>query len=1073
MRRQTATVEQLRSERNDAPRNAWDSLSPEAPLGANLRRPLSRERRGQTLIIALIVLGVLLVIGFVFLGIVNRNILSTARQQQRTVASDLAEAGIRYAHSQMLTSALGADWRGAPTLPISTSDPDSDLLRPAPGISDPSDLGGPDKLGPYTRVSFQNGRALIRVRYAPADPALFNMSQNPAAAIRQPGKTHNYLLVESYGRPGRVNANDPTQIGGGRTASQKKLIAMVSIGVIETARFITNKYNVSRPAEIGESNIGIQYEGAPVNFPVQLGTTAVLPNFDGTGTTQNVQGMGSFYSNAQVKVYGTVNVSLAAPFGDGITIADTIIGADNSSTLNLTSATIDGAGVWQPPTTWSMTNGSTYSPGGPSSLDSGSSNFATAKGLLRDGIQETDQEGYARAGGRKEPPSILTPDPDTGEGRYVRLTRESGKLIGDGNSGRFGHGQGVYVDNLDDRQMRADETGRANVGTAESLVYDWLNPNNGQANSGWKGPFYVPRGAFLQLLSDGFIITRDSRAPASQRTWRRPDGSDTGSAKIKFRIGNVPDSSGKPVPYIVNTYTGSDATHSPTIDIDSDTIDYTKGVPFNGVLYFSGNVRVRGIIPTDIQMLVVSNATLYIDGSITKGLTGNDYTADYPLTGYVYPRVAVGASLARSPASTVGLFAKDYVALNTTQFFGASFNQNLEEVKDVPTAVGYNPIRMRTGGGILSFLTELLLDPTTGTVSDPSSWTPFANNYKDAVSNNPLATGLMLTQTMDDGPGANSFVSLNLNPGLPSSSPAAYLFQEAGAGIYNSASAYYPPAYTMPNPPYTAPVAGYIPMYGLGSESWQRYSKFETMSFPLLDSTATYASATGLITPGAAHGQYSMMAQQANEFQFYPNSVGSVSTNDQLFARLAIAPHDVRIEAVIYAEEGSFFVIPGPPFNPNPNDTRDNYASLGADDTERRLARLENFGTGPDCPFYNEPLDVRVQIIGAVSENMPPPINQQSEWLKRWGWIPRFLGATGNYIPGSHVPVTSPVTDLTSTLLVPNLIISYDPTLGTAKVGNDPTNNPAVRTDAQGRTLPPIPRLPVSPTLAYFGEVNP
>ena len=50
------------------------------------------KRQGQTLIIALILMGVLLVIGFVFLGIVNRNIVSTGRQQQRHVLDYLTNA---------------------------------------------------------------------------------------------------------------------------------------------------------------------------------------------------------------------------------------------------------------------------------------------------------------------------------------------------------------------------------------------------------------------------------------------------------------------------------------------------------------------------------------------------------------------------------------------------------------------------------------------------------------------------------------------------------------------------------------------------------------------------------------------------------------------------------------------------------------------------------------------------------------------------------------------------------------------------------------------------------------------
>jgi hypothetical protein len=67
------------------------------------------------------------------------------------------------------------------------------------------------------------------------------------------------------------------------------------------------------------------------------------------------------------------------------------------------------------------------------------------------------------------------------------------------------------------------------------------------------------------------------------------------------------------------------------------------------------------------------------------------------------------------------------------------------------------------------------------------------------------------------------------------------------------------------------------------------------------------------------------------------------------------------------------------------------------------------------------------------------------------------------------------VTPSGGSLFVPNLIIGYDPMLATARVGGfDPTSEPVRPADAGGHmTLPPMPRLPVSPTLAYFGEVNP
>jgi hypothetical protein len=138
-----------------------------------------------------------------------------------------------------------------------------------------------------------------------------------------------------------------------------------------------------------------------------------------------------------------------------------------------------------------------------------------------------------------------------------------------------------------------------------------------------------------------------------------------------------------------------------------------------------------------------------------------------------------------------------------------------------------------------------------------------------------------------------------------------------------------------------------------------------------------------------------------------------------------------------------------------------------------------------------------VVVSGSVSENMPPPISQQGEWLKKLGWMPRRTGTqrigtteTPRLIPSVHVPEmfrptsTSPYRNVP---YVPNLIVTYDPTLATGRTGGVLTggfqytnagvlNNLAgefVRQDFLGRPLPPMPRLPVSPSLAYFGEVNP
>src|SRR5688572_14845097 len=173
------------------------------------KRSARRGQDGQTLLIAMLVLGVLLVLGLVFIGLISRNIRSASRMNERSRATDLAEAGVRYAHFQLLHSELGADWLPSMTdvgAGPTSVDPDVLYLRPAPYLNatngplglrygaDPQvDLGGPDGLGPFTRVNFDGGRALVRVRYAPSDSNIF--STDPAGSVRSPGKARFYLTI--------------------------------------------------------------------------------------------------------------------------------------------------------------------------------------------------------------------------------------------------------------------------------------------------------------------------------------------------------------------------------------------------------------------------------------------------------------------------------------------------------------------------------------------------------------------------------------------------------------------------------------------------------------------------------------------------------------------------------------------------------------------------------------------------------------------------------------------------------------------------------------------------------------
>lgn len=1006
----------------------------------SVNKTIVRSRRGgQTLIIALIILGVLLIVGFVFLGIVNRNIVQQSTHRQRTLSGELAEAGIRYCHQQLLTSELGADWHGTPTPLASGKDPDADLL------GDP--VKGPDGLGPFTRVNFASGRALVRVRYTPTDLSLFQT--NPLGALAKPGKARSYLIIEAYGRPGVVNATDPTINGKNTVKDQSKLIAFCPIGIIESARYITDKFRETRPADIGSPDLAVKYQGGTVNVPQVLGDITPFYSFynritDPTpsATAGSYPAFGSIYSNTGLRINGNLTVNVSSDFGDFIRTADILTAADGNSSLTVNSSKRSG-------TTYT-TSILKYGAGGTVPLDSRDPAYDTDNGIVRDGFSDTDANGNPRGISRKEPPSLLTVDPATGVSRYLKMSRESGTLVNGGNSGRFGHGRNVYVNNPSDLQLSTDEQGRIDTGSAQSLEYDWLNPNNSQQKSGWVGPFYIPRGAYLHLLTDGFTITRDPKGPAAESTWMNPDGTSSGLSTLRFRLGKGSDGH----LHILNTLT------SPSnINGALTTASFNTGPRFDGVLYFDGNVRVRGIIPTDVQLSVVSGGTIYVEGSITKGSING-----------------AGARITSPSLSALGLLARQYVCLNTTAFFGPDAASSPEEVNGVPNAVGYAPVRLRQPDGSIRFDGEELLDPDGGTPNMPSTWKPYAIEYTEAGTSSPLNQWMLVTHTMDDGPAAAAFVGLDINKGLPDyalglTDPYAsdrffqtYLFDTASGDNLSSATAYFGPNYVTPGYD-SAKTTGQTPLYGLGGQSWQRYSKFETTSWPIVQGGSAYPVATPIpIEPYAfhapdAHGTYLLLPDQVNIFGLTASSFGGASSNDYLVARAGLMPHDIRIEATMYAEEGSFFVIPGPWFNPNPNDLRDTYT----DPVTRKI----NYGNNLPAPFYNEPIDVRVRIIGAVSENMPPPMSVQMEWLKKWGWIPMQLGATGHKIPTQHLgPTADP-----SLPYVPNLTIAYDPMLATGQASG--FTGAVLRTDDLGRALPPIPRLPVSPSLAYFGQVNP
>jgi hypothetical protein len=943
-------------------------------------------------------------LGFVVMLVLGREISATGVSRERNVADDLSQAGVRYAYAQLRFSEDGADWRPDPPQPVPADvdpnlppglGPNSDPENPAAtnpdpdyfwlrrqgiaGNSDPNDKGGPDGLGCFTRLNYDTGRTLVRVLYVPSGSSLFLPS---GGVDSNKGKLRAYTVLQAVGRPGAFNALDPTSARQPDPQNYREVAAIVPIGILESAWYVTNKEERNQPAEIGNpTDFGANFAGNPVRVIRQWGGTVV----NGPGGTRTLGA--PMYFNSDVEVHGNsvdpqgasgLEVFLNSDFSDQISVVGDVSFAESAAPMML--RLITGATV------------NTVSP-----LPSSSPGFGTFRGLFRDNRESTDNEGFPRFVQRKEPPLVDEADPNTGQLRYRYATRDSG-IIGPGNfnTGRLGFGRGVYINNNDDLNRDSEDGGY-------TQRTDMLNPNQ-HPDGHWQGPYYIPPAAHIQLRRDGFTITRS----AENGNWRLYDGQNSGRRSLRFKLGV-----GSANPFdvrIINEFTpGVGNFGTPTQS------DFAQGLPFNGLIYAEGNVRVRGVIPMvgtgqsarGLQISIVTLGTGYIDGSILKP----------------------------APTAMLALLCRDNVAINTSMFVGPGPNTTLQLNDDNsdPTS----PWRVRVG-------TEHPFDAQVQFPVDPLTGLPYLTSYafnnpnRDITLNTtPTSTSVWLAHAADFNHSA--FINMLIND--PVGQPQ-FMFDEEAP---NAAQPFYPPD-------------NVIPTYGLADPGMQVLPVYEKRRFEL------YSSRGGIfgnytLFPGGDENTVTMKLD---------NTISASTRGDYFFSRLGVAPLDVRIEAALYAQEGSMYVIPGPWFNPNPNDRRDVFSG--------HTERLSQFQAYPEYPFYGEPMDVKLTIIGSVSENFPASMADQSLWLRHWGWIPAEFGESGNYIPDQHMPripgTNNP--DFSNAFYAPNLIINYDPTMVSGRPGGtfDQTV-PMLRTDEYGRSLPPLPKLPVGTKLMYFGEVNP
>ncbi len=287
---------------------------------------MHRAQSGQTLVVALAVLFILLFLGGTFVARVARNLTNSRRAGDTSDALALAQAGLKYCDSELTGSADGADWRPVPSAPIG----------PNNGVNDP-DYFWLEK--GFTRLNLKGGRALVRVSYDP-DPF------NPVGQA---------IKIESIGRTGELDPNDPTVFVQNQVSPRlrRELIAYKRLGITDYLRFITDKDKNNHNNYLGVPAIG-HY------FPMVFGNPmlAMASYYNGVSGNETLYG-GPVYCNSNLTIMGdtlfyegsrgvydpyTAGSGDAARVQEGIFAAG-VITANQSSTASPTATRFDNAGL--------------------------------------------------------------------------------------------------------------------------------------------------------------------------------------------------------------------------------------------------------------------------------------------------------------------------------------------------------------------------------------------------------------------------------------------------------------------------------------------------------------------------------------------------------------------------------------------------------------------------------------------------------------------------------------------------------------------------------------------------------
>jgi hypothetical protein len=647
-------------------------------------------------------------------------------------------------------------------------------------------------------------------------------------------------------------------------------------------------------------------------------------------------------------------------------------------------------------------------------------------------------------------PDILAVDPNSHmPPRYYALTRDSGPVIKNpttnetANIGRYGHGKGIYIDNTGDLQFFNND----GTHDLQALQDDWMgNLSNNDprvGDSGWNAThtMYVPRGVEITLydtedealeggaLSAVTALTPPTLTP-SQVWW---PGHQTGQPGIRLTRHD-------------HRWMVADPTNPGSLDDDSGTnvmyVDYPPAG--NQVIYAEGNVRIHGILPPDpnaggkYNLTVVSGGTIYVDGQI---LSPQD------VAGRATGSNGIADAVPDEQNSYIALLALDCVVVNPTQIVPALTQGMVTSAPDDATApltsAQHWELRPGLGGSVYS--NWMFGEPPTSDGMPAGS-----SNQVDPINLVPYHTGQdpgpagMTLSLYNDKDGA--WGTYDFDPTTGSAVLNGFLFAPPGAfatgGGPNISNVFAPQWLPSGN---TTPILGPTiwPLAGQGTKAppaplteYVSPNPGDTngVAFEYLDpGSINVLNGTNLTHLGGAGGtDYWLKKFKIEELD------PVLSSSTMPIPKAAV---HAKINALMYAENGCFFVIPPPLFD----------ANAAGDATQGSAA--------PDPADRFRRLNYDIEILGAITEDFQAPPAAWGMWQDQAAY-PQYIPGTGGGTP---------------TLAWGTIEYIYDETMLASRV-EPPTQLTSANIrygtqapSAPGTNLPKFPLLPACPGLIYQG----